>query len=161
MNATTCYRAPNACTDSQRGDFAHLVRQGFPGAQNLEARIRAAKLLAFYYPVRDTLRAVAAIKAPDERSRHDLFKLAAAPVDGSDYQLELGWVFVAPAYRGRQIAEDLCRQLLVRVPASPLFATTRAGNEPMMRILEALGFARVGRPFPRRDNDFLLYLRSH
>lgn len=161
MNGTTCYKAPDACTDKERGAFAQLVRQGFPGAQNLDARMRAAKRLAFYYSTGGTLGAVAAIKAPDERHRRDLFKLAAAPVDGADYQLELGWVFVAPAYRGRRIAERLCRQLLVDVPASHIFATTRVDNDRMMRILDALGFTRVGRPYPRRGSHFVLYLRSH
>jgi len=158
---TTHCREPTACSDAERRRFARVVRQGFPGARDLSARIRAAKWLAFYYSGGDALKGIAALKRPDERYRRDLSQWADAPPDFADYQLELGWVFVAPTYRGRGIAKHLCRQLLALAPASRVFATTRVNNDLMIRILDALGFARVGRPFPRRGDHLVLYLRSH
>ncbi len=160
MNGTTHSKEPIACTEWERREFARLVRQGFPAAERLAGRIRDAKALAFYYPAADTLAAVAALKAPSERYRDDVFKKADARVSPADYKLELGWVFVVPAYRGNRIAESLCRLLLARVPTSRVFATTRSGNMSMIRILLALDFARAGKPYSRRDEELMLFLRS-
>ena len=107
-----------------------------------------------------TLAAVAALKAPKERYRDDVFKKAEARVSPADYKLELGWVFVVPAHRGNRIAENLCQLLLTRVPTSCVFATTRPDNISMIRILLALGFARAGKPYARRNEELVLFLRS-
>lgn len=80
-------------------------------------------------------------------------------MDGAAYVLELGWVWIAPAWRRKGMAEDLCRQLLRRVPDSAIFSTTRPDNTPMARILGTLGFARVGDPYPRRGEQLALFLR--
>lgn len=161
MNGTAHLKQPIACTEGERREFARLVCQGFDvAAEGLDGRIRDAKWLAFYYATGDTLGAVAAIKAPNERYRDDVFKKADAPVSPSDYKLELGWVFVVPAHRGNRIAESLCQLLLARVPTSCVFATTRTNNISMIRILLALGFARAGRPYPRRYEELVLFLRS-
>lgn len=159
MSGTTVCRPPIDCTDRERREFARLVRQGFPGARNLETRIRNAKWLAFQDTGGDRFAAVSALKAPGKRYRDDLFHRAGAPVSSVDYDVELGWVFVAPAHRGKRVAEKLCRLLLARVPASPVFATTRPSNAAMLRILHSLGFARVGRPYPRRNEELVLLVR--
>jgi ribosomal protein S18 acetylase RimI-like enzyme len=154
-------KEPIACTEAERREFARLVRQGFaPVTEPLDGRIRDAACLAFHYAAGDALGAVAALKAPDERYRHDLFEKADARISAADCRLELGWVFVVPAHRGNRIAERLCRLLLARVPGSSVFATTRTNNHAMIRILLALGFTRVGQPYPRRDEALALYLRS-
>lgn len=161
MNGTTHFKEPIACTEGERREFARLVRQGFEvAAEGLDDRIRDAKWLAFYYAAGDTLAAVAALKAPSEWYRDDVFKKAGAPVSPADYKLELGWVFVVPAHRGNLIAEGLCQRLLTRVPTSRVFATTRPNNVSMIRILLALGFARAGKPYPRRHEELVLFLRS-
>jgi len=160
MDDATLLKEPFECTEEERGDFARIVRQGFhTAAGDLDARIRAAKCLAFLYGPGKTLAAVAALKAPSEQRREDTFRKAAAGVSAADYVLELGWVFVTPARRGNHVAERLCRLLLARVPQSCVFATTRTNNDVMIRILTALGFDRVGKPYPRRDEELVLYLR--
>ena len=161
MSGTAHLKEPIACTEGERREFARLVRQGFEvAAEGLEDRIRDAKWLAFYYAADDSLGAVAALKAPTERYRDDVFKKADARVSPADYKLELGWVFVVPAHRGNRIAESLCRLLLARVPTSCVLATTRPDNIPMISILLALGFARAGKPYPRRNEELVLFLRS-
>ena len=161
MDAITHLEEPTACTEPERRDFARLVRRGFRGSdEGLDGRICAARWLAFYYAAADTLAGIAGLKAPGERYRVDVFRKAGAGVSPVDYELELGWVFVDPAYRGHRIGESLCRSLLARVPASCVFATTRPDNASMIRILSALGFARVGKPYPRRDEELVLFLRS-
>jgi RimJ/RimL family protein N-acetyltransferase len=160
---TVNLKEPFACTERERLEFERLVRQGFDGSDDgLPGRIRDARWLAFYYAPGDTLAAIAALKAPNERYREDVFKKADAGVGSADYTLELGWVYVVPARRGSGIAENLCQLLLARVPESCVFATTRPDNNPMIRVLLALGFARVGKPYPhqRRNEELVLFLRQ-
>jgi RimJ/RimL family protein N-acetyltransferase len=155
------FKEPIACTEDERREFAHLVRQGIRGSdEGLDGRIRDARCLAFYYAAGDTLAGIAGLKAPSERYRWDVFRKADAGVSSADFKLELGWIFVVPAHRGNRIGETLCRKLLAHVPTSSVFATTRPNNSFMIRILLALGFARVGKPYPRRDEELVLYLRS-
>lgn len=160
LNGIARLEKPAACTERERREFEHLVRQGFGGSdESLPDRILGAHWLALYRAPDDTLAAVAALKAPAERYRTDVFEKAQARVSPAAYRLELGWVFVVPAERGDRIGEGLCRRLLEGVPGCPVFATTRPDNVPMIRILRALGFERVGKPYPRRDEDLVLFLR--
>lgn len=160
MSGTTHFKEPIACTEGELRELARLVRQGFDGSdEGLHGRIRDAKRLAFYYAADDTLAAIAALKAPNERYRDDVFKKADASVNPAGYKLELGWVFVAPVHRGNGIAESLCQLLLARVPTSCVFATTRPNNVSMIRILLTLGFSQAGRPYPRRNEELVLFLR--
>jgi len=159
VNGAARFKQPMACTEDERRAFADRVRQGFAGAESLDGRIRDAKWLAFYHAAAETLGAVAALKAPNARYRDAVFTQAEVPDSSTDYPLELGWVFVVPAHRGNRIAEGLCRQLLARVPTAGVFATTRTTNAPMIRALLALGFARAGKPYPRRNEELILFLR--
>jgi ribosomal protein S18 acetylase RimI-like enzyme len=160
LNGDARLKEPMACTESERREFARLVREGFEGSdEGLDGRIRDASCLAFHYAAGGTLAAIAGLKAPREGYRDDLFKKAEAEVNAGDYKLELGWVFVVPAYRERGIGEGLCRTLLARVPGVCVFATTRPNNVLMIKILDALGFVRVGRPYPRRGEELVLFLR--
>lgn len=161
LDGTTRLEEPRACSDAERREFARLVRQGFDAAADtLDRRIRDANCLAFHYAPDGTLAAIAALKAPSEEHRQGIFEMADAPVSASDYELDLGWIFVLPAYRGHRIATTLCRLLLARVPTSRVFATTRPNNAPMIKILRALGFTQVGKPYPRRNEELMLFLRS-
>jgi ribosomal protein S18 acetylase RimI-like enzyme len=161
LDGTTHLATPDACTEQERRELARLVRQGFDAVvETLDGRIRAARCLAFRYAADGTLAAIAALKAPDEAHRAAIFAKAEAPVSHMAYELDLGWVFVLPAHRGKRIAPDLCRRLLARVPAAGVFATTRTNNDPMIGILRTLGFTRVGKPYPRRDEQLVLFLRA-
>lgn len=163
MNGPTRLGEPSACTEGELQEFARLVRQGFAGSdEGLGDRIRGAKWLAFHYTAGDTLGGIAALKAPTDRYREEVFRKADAPVSPTDYRFELGWVFVIPEQRGRRIAGNLCQLLLARACESCLFATTNPDNIPMIRILLALGFVRTGTAFlhQRRNEDLVMFLRS-
>ena len=153
-------KEPGACTERERREFAHLVRQGFDGSdEGLPRRIHGAKCLAFHYPDTDTLAGISALKAPGGSHRDHVFKKADAEVDPAGYTLELGWVFVASSHRRNRIGTELCQLLLARIPRSGVFATTRPDNGSMIRILRTLGFERAGNPFPRRNEELVLFLR--
>ncbi|UCD23108.1 MAG: GNAT family N-acetyltransferase [Gemmatimonadota bacterium] len=163
MIGTTIIKGPSACTHLERSEFARLVRFGFDGSDDgLLARIRDAKWLAFHYGESNTLNGIAGLKVPADRQRANIFEKAAPDVDSEAYELELGWVYVAPDQRGNGIATDICRRLMDRERARCVFATTRSDNNSMIKILRVLGFERVGREFPhrRRKEQLVLYLRA-
>jgi RimJ/RimL family protein N-acetyltransferase len=156
----TSVREPLACSEAERREFARLVCEGFdPVPETLDGRIADAKWLAFHYVAGGALAAIAAIKAPSEEYRQNVFEKADARVNAGGYRLELGWVFVTPEHRGHYVARRLCRLLLEHVPTSCLFATTRPNNRPMINILHGLGFARVGKPYSRRNEELVVFLR--
>ena len=161
MMGTTRLEEPGACSEEERAAFARLVRRGFPttAVDRLEARIDQALCLAFHRAADGRLVGIAALKSPSESYRREVFAKARSSVSHAGYDHELGWVFVVPGQRGNRVASGLCRSLLSRVPASPVFATTRPANVAMTRILLALGFARVGRPYPRGDESLGLFVR--
>jgi len=152
-------REPAACSEAERQAFSRAVRQGFPAARDLDRRVRAARWLGFHYAPGDALTAVAALKVPSARYRRTVFRRAGSPISPANCELELGWVFVAPEQRGRGVAVELCRLLLDRAPTTAVFATTRPSSHSMIAILRGLGFARVGRPFPRRGEQLSLFVR--
>lgn len=161
MNPTELKKPP-ACTDEERRAFERLVREGFDGSDDgLPERIRAARWLAFHYQDGATPVAIAGLKAPGRQYRNDVFEKAGAAVAAADYELELGWVFVVPAHRGKHLGRTLCRRLLARAPESAVFATTRPDNHPMIAILRVLGFATAGKPYRhvRRNEQLTLFLR--
>lgn len=161
LNGITQLKEPAACTAGECRDFARLVRQGFEGSDDgLTDRIEKAHLLAFHYVTGERLAAVAALKAPGERYRSDVFEKAGVAASSGDYQFELGWVYVVPSHRGKQVAEGLCRQLLSCVPTSRVFATTRISNAFMIKILLSLGFERAGKPYLRRNDKLIVFLRE-
>jgi len=161
MTGTTRLKAPLSCTEAERGEFARLVRQGFHGSdEGLPDRIRNASCLAFRYMAEQKLMAIAALKVPTDLHREDLFRTAEADVSSAGYELELGWVYVLPDYRGNRTATHLCRLLLGGVSGAGVFATTRSDNTPMRKILQAFDFVEVGKPFPRRNEELVLFLRS-
>jgi RimJ/RimL family protein N-acetyltransferase len=162
LNRSIILRQPKNITAEQCEDFERLVRIGFRTARtNLNTRIRAAKCLAFHYSPSGELTAIAALKAPDDQYRHDVFKMADSPASYTDFKVELGWVYVVPAYRRKQVATELCTQLLSSATGDFVFATTRSDNAVMSRILRACAFSEVGKPYMHRGEQLRLYLRRH
>jgi ribosomal protein S18 acetylase RimI-like enzyme len=160
LKGTAVLKEPTSCTEVERREFERLVREGFEGSDDqLPARIRAAKWLAFYYAAGNRLVAIAGLKTRSERFRDEVFEKAGAGTSAADYSLELGWVYVPAVHRGNRIGKYLCKQLLECEPATGIFATTRPNNTPMIKILRALGFERVGKPYPRRDEELVLFLQ--
>ena len=56
--------------------------------------------------------------------------------------------------------DDVFKKADARVRTSCVFATTRPDNISMIRILLALGFEGAGKPYPRRNEELVLFLRS-
>jgi GNAT superfamily N-acetyltransferase len=135
---------PWLCTESEIATFCHLVRQGEEvQRQGLEARIRRAKALVLLHVDRQVV-GVAALKQPAKTYRDGVFRKAGVANAAVSFDLELGWVFVLPAHRGKQYSRILSAAALSRSERKPTFATTRADNIAMQRTLEHLAFRRLG-----------------
>jgi RimJ/RimL family protein N-acetyltransferase len=160
LSGTARLREPSNCNEGELREFARLVRRGFQGSdESLDVRIRNSNRLAFHYDADDRLAGIAALKAPSERFRVDLFQKAEIETSPEEFPLELGWVFVDPAHRGHGIALGLCRQLLATVTTTGVYATTQPRNVPMVGTLLALGFERVGEPYPHRNREHVVFWR--
>jgi GNAT superfamily N-acetyltransferase len=123
----------------------------------LRERIGRAHWLGFHYEEHE-LAAVAGLKRPADKYRDKVFRKAKAALPASVFCAELGWVFTREEFRRRGISHRLLKRLLKKAGHKNLFATTRANNHSMQRLLESLGFQRAGRPFQGLPEEPLLEL---
>jgi GNAT superfamily N-acetyltransferase len=79
-----------------------------------------------------------------------------------DYDLELGWIFVAESHRGRGLSRELVEHLIAHVETARIYATTREANLPMRRTNERCGFRLEGSPYRSKLGNYslVLYVRS-
>ena len=153
---------PGECTLDQLNAFAALVLAGGQvRASGLPERICRAGWLGLHYEDA-TLAAVAALKHPAEGYRDKVFRRAQTTLPATTFVTELGWVVTRPEFRGRGLARHLLGLLLGRADADNLFATTRADNRPMQRLLKSTGFQRAGRAFvgTEKSHRLQLWVRS-
>ena len=161
MYCTPYLRRPDECTNGELREFERLVREGFDGSDDsLVSRIGVARCLAYQRALDGRVVAVAGLKRPSKEHTAWVFAEAGAELPPADCGVELGWVYVVPEHQRNRIASKLCRELMKRSPGSCVYATTRPDNVPMIQILLALGFARIGRPFVRRAEELALFVRS-
>lgn len=138
--------------------FARLVRrEAQVTPEGLEARIAAAAWLGFAW-LGGTLAGVAALKNPRSSYRSKVFSAAQVTALAQGFPLEFGWAVVVPESRGLGIAKSLLRELLEIRADAGIFATTRADNQPMQRILQCSGFEILGQPFASRRQETNNYL---
>ncbi len=150
---------PQACTAADLDSFCKLVVMGDQvDPSGLHQRVLAAHTLVFLREG-NTLAGIAAIKKPGKSYRRAVFKKADVLDEG--FELELGWVVVAAAYRGRNLSHHLV-EAAVSLVHDPLFATSRTDNAPMHKTLKRCGFARAGSPYPgiRPEEQIALFLRA-
>jgi ribosomal protein S18 acetylase RimI-like enzyme len=153
-------KRPSEFSTAEFVDFETLVRRGFDGSDGgLPARLRRANLLAYQAGTEGEWVGIAALKRPHPAYVREVARGTGFDLTRTQGELELGWVFVIPSHRRRGVARQLCTRLLGRVEGRAVFATTRSDNGAMKEMLEALGFLRVGRPFSRRREALVLFVR--
>lgn len=135
---------PGICTEAELEAFCELVNQGEEVAvQGLQARVKKAKALVFLRG-NGQLVGVAGLKCPEKSYRNKVFRNAGVANAATAFDLELGWVFVPKANRGKGYSKVLSAAALTQNDGQATFATTRADNVPMQRTIEYLGFRRLG-----------------
>lgn len=156
---------PADCSPEEIREFVALVERGDQvSADGLASRVlRAEKLLFLRKESTSELVAVAALKRPSRSYRSRVFAKAGLPESiGLRCEIEAGWVFVSPEYRGRRIGERMLAEVLDDV-VGPVFATARRDNRSMSAALVRLGFERKAHWLFRSDRDggeIVLFVRN-
>lgn len=160
MNAII--RSPRDCSASEIEAFVALVREGRAVSEG-DARYGAthAFRLAFVLHTDGTAIAVGALKQPELTYRNHVFMEAGAMIPASAFQIELGYIAVAAAFRKQGLSHSIVHALLPHSVHENIFATTRADKEAMQHTLPAAGFVQEGRPYPSQGGNYnlLLYVR--
>lgn len=155
-------KKPNECSAAELQDFAALVLAGGEvTAVGLEACIKEAKTLLFL--AQDgCLKGIAAVKNPENGYKERVFQKAQATVEASQFHFELGWVFVLPSSRGAGFSNKLVEAALSVTNGQAVFATSRANNAPMHKVLKAHGFSCHGKTYAstRGNQQLILFVRN-
>jgi len=153
-----CVGEPASFTAAEIDDFvAFVLAGGEVAATGLRDRVIKAAHIA-YARENECLLGVAGLKKPSDSHRRDIEKGAGAKLSANSLPLELGWVFILPSARRRKLSAALCRPLVSLAEGKGIFATSRTDNGPMHRTLERLGFKRVGKEWPSKENNAKLAL---
>ncbi|RFC51105.1 MAG: Protein N-acetyltransferase, RimJ/RimL family [Verrucomicrobia bacterium] len=161
MNQTI--KKPCDCTAQELTAFEAMVTEG--GEVNPVGppqRIRNAAFLMFLFDDDCSLIGVSALKHPNPEYREEAFTSASSVLLPDDYDLELGWIFVAESHRGRGLSRELVEHLIAHVETARIYATTREANLPMRRTNERCGFRLEGSPYRSKLGNYslVLYVRS-
>jgi hypothetical protein len=161
MSSIHCVvKAPSLCAPLELEDFVCMVRaSGEVTLDGLPERVRRAHSLAFLRS-ENCLIGVAGLKVPSENHRSEVALGSGATLPASNFQLELGWVFVIPSARGGK-SLALCAPLIEAALGHGIYATSRSNNQPMHSTLAKLGFTRAGKSWPSGLNpeDLWLFIR--
>lgn len=155
-------KKPNECSAAELQDFVALVLAGGEvTAVGLEARIKKAERLLFLAQD-NCLKGIAAVKNPEKNYKEGVFQKAHAPVKANQFLFELGWVFVLPSSRGAGLSHKLVEAALSVTSGQAIFATSRADNAPMQKVLKAHGFSCHGKTYvsSRGNQQLVLFVRN-
>lgn len=150
------------CSKEDLDAFAALVMSGGKVKPGLRARIEDnGERLAFRYAQDGSLLGVAAIKRPYVNYKAKVFQRAKTEQSPDDYELELGWIAVAPAARGQGLSHALAEAVLSFAEGKNVYATTEECNERMRKTNARIGFVQSGQPYLDDDGEdlLLLYIR--
>lgn len=140
---------------------AFVCSSGEVAGAGLAARIGEAALLVCHFD-RGSLAAVAGLKNPRVSYREKLIDRSAFDLAADKYRFEVGWVYVAPEFRGAGLSRQLVECCLAGCNGAGAFATTREGNVAMQKTLKRCGFIQVGKPYKsqRGEASILLMVRE-
>jgi GNAT superfamily N-acetyltransferase len=144
-------KSPAKLTKSELKQIYQLITTGGEvSSLGLLERMKEAKLFAFYV-LNNKIISVRALKVPLTSYRTRIFASAGVPTLASNYDYEGGWSYTLPEYRNKGLSAQLYRKLLEN--ESNIYTTTRVSNKSIIRVLEKLGFKRIGKTYPGRDNQ--------
>lgn len=155
-------KKPNECSAAELQDFEALVLGGGEvTVVGLKARIKKAETLLFLEQGA-CLKGIAAVKNPEKSYKEGVFKKAQATVEANLFPFELGWVFVLPSSRGAGFSHKLVKAALSVTSGQAVFATSRADNAPMHKVLKAHGFLCHGKTYASTcgNQQLVLFVRN-
>jgi GNAT superfamily N-acetyltransferase len=154
-------QVPGSCASDELAQIEKLVLLGsevMPAG--LGDRIARSVRLSWAHN-ESRIVAVAALKRPNERYRKSVFQKSGATESPSDWEVELGWIFVCEGHRRKSLARKLVAALFTHEPDRNVFATTREQNDPIMPLLKEFGFVQEGTAYASSNGAYnlLLHLR--
>jgi len=151
-------KKPSECAEVELQDFAALVLSGGEVTANgLDARINNAEALVFL-SVDHCLKGIAAVKRPAQTYKHSVFQKAQASARATDFALELGWIYVLPSSRRAGFSHVLVQAALGVTGERSIFATSRADNVPMHKVLSTHGLSCHGKAYLSNRGEQMLVL---
>lgn len=153
-------KSPSQCSSDEIDEFAKFVRDGGQVASaGLQEIIQRSQFLLFGHDHDGSLAAIGALKNPRTEYRQKVFQQKArSSLSATDFPLELGWAYVAAAYRGQGLGQKIIHELIQAAAGSAIYATT--GNPAMHRYLKFAGFTATGSPYHPEQGaaDLTLYV---
>jgi len=134
-----------------------ILREWQVSDEGLDRRIGACKVLVMIYGP-EGLIATGAAKQPYSSYAKKVFAKAGLPGGESEYDFELGYIYVIPERRGILLSRVLMKALLDAVGDASAFATVRTDNERMIRTNHRLGLQETGNPFQSERGPYMLLL---
>lgn len=159
---TLTSKRPIDCSLAEIEAFCRLATAaGEVDPDGLSARVRNARLLAFDYRDEQIV-GISALKVRPVHYRKGIFRKARSRAIVDAYPYEVGWVFVAEAWRGNHLSRPLVDAALAGASGEGAYATSRQSKVAMHRTLRNVGFSIDGEPYQserHRDDVVLLFLR--
>ena len=159
MELPVFLRVPAKCSGGELDAFESLVKVG--GEVNLDGirnRIENAYFLAWVSEGGGELVGIAALKKPNENYRSSIFHKAQSKEEPSNFEVELGWIFVRKEFRKNGLATKLVEKLFSVNNSKGVYATTRENNDPVLPLLRNFGFVQSGFQYPSTEGNYDLVL---
>jgi ribosomal protein S18 acetylase RimI-like enzyme len=115
-----------------------------------------------YITVNGKVVASAAVKKSEDDYYDNVFLKAHSRLKYEDFQFQMGYLMVAPAFRRRGFASLLVKNRCELFKSDNLYATVRLNNRAAQSILINNGFEQSGRPFKNRTatEDLVLFVKK-
>lgn len=163
MQQAIVVQSPKLVSALSLDAFARLVLEGGEvQSVGLRERIERAYRLAFLNFGEQTV-AIGAIKQPVLKYRNETFAKAALADIASEYEYELGWLYVSPRFRKNGLAAQIVGALVDTVENNGLYATSKEMNTNMHSVLLRNNFRHDGKSYESTlsQESVKLFLRNN
>jgi len=154
-------KKPANLTPGELEKLVELVAEGGEVAEGVGQRMKTADAIGLVRYEKSIV-GTAALKKPTPGYRRRVFDKAKSSLSPDQFSRELGWIFLKQEHRAKGQMRPLIEGLMVAAGDNGVFATTRASNDRMQRILSHQKFARHGEANPSIENageELLLFIR--
>lgn len=100
---------------------------------------------------------VLVLKNPLKSYKYKVFDAAGLPEEADDFNVELGYLYVKPEFRGQGKAKDLVQTLISKTDKR-IYATTREVNHVANDMLSKMNFKNIGNPYQSSRGNYNLLL---
>ena len=120
--------------------------------------LMAKNPVILFYPNTNEIEAVGALKIPNKSYKSKVFEYSKTEFHSTDFDYELGWIVSLKQKKG--IGKLITKVLSEFKPK--IYSTVRTENIGMNKIMNSLGFKKVGNEYKSERGDYynFLYLKT-